>query len=51
MDDVAELIQTTEVPLYGICFGHQIICKALGGKVTRALKIPLLSQMSHTTER
>ena len=36
MDDVAELIQTTEVPLYGICFGHQIICKALGGKVTRA---------------
>lgn len=36
MDDVAELIQTTKVPLYGICFGHQIICKALGGKVTRA---------------
>ena len=36
IDDVAELIQTTEVPLYGICFGHQIICKALGGKVTRA---------------
>ena len=36
MDDVAELIRTTEVPLYGICFGHQIICKALGGEVTRA---------------
>ena len=36
MDDVADLIRTCEVPLYGICFGHQIICKALGGEVIRA---------------
>tara|TARA_Y100000768_G_C23847235_1_gene619189 strand:+ start:56 stop:706 length:651 start_codon:yes stop_codon:yes gene_type:complete len=36
MDDVVELIQKCQVPLYGICFGHQIICKALGGKVQRA---------------
>ena len=36
MDDVAKLIRECEVPLYGICFGHQIICKALGGEVIRA---------------
>jgi len=36
MDDVAQLIRNCVVPLYGICFGHQIICKALGGEVTRA---------------
>jgi GMP synthase-like glutamine amidotransferase len=36
MDDVANLIRQSEVPIYGICFGHQIICKALGGEVVRA---------------
>ena len=36
MDDVAELIRTAEVPIIGICFGHQIIAAALGGKVERA---------------
>jgi GMP synthase-like glutamine amidotransferase len=36
MDEVADLITKCEVPLYGICFGHQIICKALGGEVARA---------------
>ncbi len=36
MDDVAQVIQTCQVPLYGICFGHQIICKVLGGRVVRA---------------
>ena len=36
MDDVAKLIRECKVPLYGICFGHQIICKALGGEVERA---------------
>ncbi|MAK97118.1 MAG: hypothetical protein VX366_06085 [Candidatus Thermoplasmatota archaeon] len=36
MDEVAKLIRDCEVPLYGICFGHQIICKALGGEVQRA---------------
>ena len=36
MDEVAKLIRECEVPLYGICFGHQIICKALGGEVERA---------------
>ena len=38
MDDVADLIRTCEVPLYGICFGHQIIAAALGGEVVRAKK-------------
>ncbi|MEK9730378.1 MAG: hypothetical protein VW230_01320 [Candidatus Poseidoniales archaeon] len=36
MDEVARLIRTCDVPLYGICFGHQIIAATLGGKVTRA---------------
>ena len=36
MDDVAELIRTAKVPIIGICFGHQIIAAALGGKVERA---------------
>ena len=36
MDKVVALIQNCKVPLYGICFGHQIICKALGGEVERA---------------
>ena len=36
MDEVETLINECDVPLYGICFGHQIICKALGGEVVRA---------------
>tara|TARA_B100000925_G_scaffold120669_1_gene89654 strand:- start:116 stop:760 length:645 start_codon:yes stop_codon:yes gene_type:complete len=36
MDEVAELIRTARVPIIGICFGHQIIAAALGGKVERA---------------
>ena len=36
MDEVAELVRTAEVPIIGICFGHQIIAAALGGKVERA---------------
>ena len=36
MDRVTKLIRECEVPLYGICFGHQIICKVLGGEVIRA---------------
>ncbi|MEC7168540.1 MAG: hypothetical protein VXW14_06090, partial [Candidatus Thermoplasmatota archaeon] len=28
MDDVVELIRETTTPLYGICFGHQIIAHA-----------------------
>ena len=36
MDKVARLIKECDVPLYGICFGHQIICKVLGGEVIRA---------------
>ena len=36
MDKVANLIRECDVPLYGICFGHQIICKVLGGEVIRA---------------
>ena len=36
MDAVVDLIQNAQVPLYGICFGHQIVAKALGGRVERA---------------
>ena len=36
MDDVADLIREVEVPMIGICFGHQIIAASLGGKVIRA---------------
>ena len=36
MNKVAKLIKECDVPLYGICFGHQIICKVLGGEVIRA---------------
>ena len=49
MDDVVKLIQECTVPLYGICFGHQIICKALGGKVTRAENG--FHQYAHITDR
>tara|TARA_Y100000766_G_scaffold33020_1_gene22889 strand:- start:516 stop:1154 length:639 start_codon:yes stop_codon:yes gene_type:complete len=38
MDDVVDLIRNTTVPLYGICFGHQIVAHAFGGKVERAEK-------------
>lgn len=48
MDDVADLIRTCTVPLYGICFGHQIICKALGGEVVRAdASSKLISEVSY----
>ena len=36
MQELSLLVQRTNTPLLGICFGHQIICHALGGKVTRA---------------
>lgn len=36
MDEVADLIRSAEVPIIGICFGHQIIAAAFGGKVIRA---------------
>lgn len=36
MDDVVEVIRSATVPLYGICFGHQIIAHAYGGCVERA---------------
>lgn len=36
MDDVVALIRQADVPLYGICFGHQIIAHAFGGQVVRA---------------
>jgi len=38
MDDVVDLIRSTTVPLYGICFGHQIVAHAFGGKVERVEK-------------
>jgi GMP synthase-like glutamine amidotransferase len=36
MDQVADLIRTADVPIYGICFGHQIIAASLGGKVVKS---------------
>ena len=36
MDDVAELIRNAAVPIVGICFGHQIIAAAFGGRIERA---------------
>ena len=36
MNQVTELIKIAQVPIIGICFGHQIIAAALGGKVERA---------------
>ena len=36
MDEVVDLIRSAEVPIIGICFGHQIIAAAFGGKVIRA---------------
>ncbi len=38
MDDVTELIRAAKVPIIGICFGHQIIAAALGGRVERAVE-------------
>lgn len=36
MDLVANVIRGSRVPMFGICFGHQIIAAALGGIVQRA---------------
>ena len=33
---IRDRIKECDTPLYGICFGHQIICKVLGGEVVRA---------------
>ncbi len=30
---VVHLVQTCKLPIFGICFGHQILCWALGAKV------------------
>ena len=47
MDEVSKLIQEVEVPLVGICFGHQIIAASLGGEVIRAEE---LSQLVTTVD-
>ena len=47
MDEVSRLIQEVEVPMVGICFGHQIIAASLGGKVVREKK---QGQMVSTVE-
>ena len=36
MADVVEVIRSSTVPVYGICFGHQLIAHAFGGRVVRA---------------
>ncbi|SMY09497.1 type 1 glutamine amidotransferase [Flavimaricola marinus] len=35
LEDLIRAIYAANVPLVGICFGHQIIAKALGGKVEK----------------
>jgi len=38
MDDAAQVLQqavSANIPVLGICFGHQLLCKALGGEVKR----------------
>lgn len=35
MDYCRLAYETTDIPLVGICFGHQIIARALGAKVQR----------------
>ncbi len=35
LEDFIRAVQAAGVPLVGICFGHQIIAQALGGKVER----------------
>jgi GMP synthase-like glutamine amidotransferase len=38
---VTDLIRNCNVPLLGVCFGHQLLCEAFGAK-TAALKEPIL---------
>lgn len=35
VDYVRRVYDTTKLPIVGICFGHQIVARALGGKVER----------------
>ena len=39
MDDAARVLQqavAASIPVLGICFGHQLLCKTLGGEVQRS---------------
>jgi GMP synthase (glutamine-hydrolysing) len=39
MDDAAKVLQqavSANIPVLGICFGHQLLCKTLGGEVQRS---------------
>ena len=39
MDDAAQVLQQAveaNIPVLGICFGHQLLCKTLGGEVKRS---------------
>lgn len=35
LEDLIRAIKAADVPLVGVCFGHQIIAQALGGKVEK----------------
>ena len=35
MDYTSQLLKNGKVRVIGVCFGHQIICRALGAKVGR----------------
>ncbi|MCL5877960.1 MAG: gamma-glutamyl-gamma-aminobutyrate hydrolase family protein [Candidatus Bathyarchaeota archaeon] len=42
-DGVMQLILNCQVPLLGICFGHQLLCSAFGAK-TATLKQPVIDK-------
>ena len=47
-----EWIKTTELPILGICFGHQILSKELGGRVKksnhREFGLATITKVSHS---
>lgn len=43
---VLNLIKTCDLPLFGICFGHQLLCSAFGAK-TGSLKKPVINRFEN----
>lgn len=50
--DLIKAVAETEIPLFGVCLGHQSVAEAFGGKIIRAPK-PLhgkTSKITHTNK-